>query len=147
MLIPPPACCGKELKLHWVSQMCKVQCFDYTITQNHILSFASKKERQQGLRDMSELFPFHYLRVWIFWVLYIKLVNTLYVLLPLFMILTFPLWFCRSFCCYPPYHAKSLQSRLTLHNTMDCSPPDSSVHGILQARILEWIVAPAYLNY
>jgi len=22
---------------------------------------------------------------------------------------------------------------------MDCSPPDSSVHGILQARILEWV--------
>ena len=22
---------------------------------------------------------------------------------------------------------------------MDCSPPDSSVHGILQARILEWL--------
>ena len=25
---------------------------------------------------------------------------------------------------------------------MDCSPPSSSVHGILQARILEWIVIP-----
>jgi len=23
---------------------------------------------------------------------------------------------------------------------MDCSPPGSSVHGILQARILEWVV-------
>ena len=27
---------------------------------------------------------------------------------------------------------------LTLCNSMDCSPPGSSVHGILQARILEW---------
>ena len=27
----------------------------------------------------------------------------------------------------------------TLCNPMDCSPPDSSVHGILQARILEWV--------
>ena len=26
---------------------------------------------------------------------------------------------------------------------MDCSPPGSSVHGILQARILEWIVRPS----
>ena len=26
---------------------------------------------------------------------------------------------------------------LTLGNPMDCSPPGSSVHGILQARILE----------
>ena len=25
---------------------------------------------------------------------------------------------------------------------MDCSPPGSSVHGILQARILEWVVIP-----
>ena len=28
----------------------------------------------------------------------------------------------------------------TLCNPMDCSPPGSSVHGILQARILEWVV-------
>ena len=34
--------------------------------------------------------------------------------------------------------AKSLQSCPTLHNPIDCSPPGSSVHGILQARILEW---------
>ena len=27
----------------------------------------------------------------------------------------------------------------TLCNPMDCSPPGSSVHGILQARILEWV--------
>ena len=25
---------------------------------------------------------------------------------------------------------------------MDCSPPVSSVHGILQARILEWVAVP-----
>ena len=31
------------------------------------------------------------------------------------------------------------QSCLTLCNPMDCSPPSSSVHGILQARILEWV--------
>ena len=35
--------------------------------------------------------------------------------------------------------AKSLQSCLTLCDPMDCSPPGSSVHGILQARILEWV--------
>ena len=35
--------------------------------------------------------------------------------------------------------AQSLQSCLTLWNPIDCSPPDSSVHGILQARILEWV--------
>ena len=34
--------------------------------------------------------------------------------------------------------SKLLQSCPTLCNPMDCSLPDSSVHGILQARILEW---------
>ena len=31
---------------------------------------------------------------------------------------------------------------LTLCNPMDCSPPGSSVHGILQARTLEWVAIP-----
>ena len=31
------------------------------------------------------------------------------------------------------------QSCLTLCNPLDCSPRGSSVHGILQARILEWV--------
>ena len=35
---------------------------------------------------------------------------------------------------------KSLQSYPTLCNPMDCSRPGSSVHGILQTRILEWVV-------
>ena len=30
------------------------------------------------------------------------------------------------------------QSCLTLGNPMDCSPPGSSIHGIFQARVLEW---------
>ena len=33
--------------------------------------------------------------------------------------------------------AQSLQSCPTLHDPVDCSPPGSSIHGILQARILE----------
>ena len=36
-------------------------------------------------------------------------------------------------------HAKSLQSCPTLCDLMDCSLPGSSVHVILQARILEWV--------
>ena len=38
--------------------------------------------------------------------------------------------------------AKSLQSCLTLCDPMDCNPPGSSVHAILQARILEWVAMP-----
>ena len=44
-------------------------------------------------------------------------------------------WWC--FLCY----FKSLQSCLTLCDPTDCSPPDASVHGILQA-ILLWIAIP-----
>ena len=36
--------------------------------------------------------------------------------------------------------AKSLQSCPTLYNPIDGSPPGSSVPGILQARLLEWVV-------
>ena len=32
----------------------------------------------------------------------------------------------------------------TLCDPMDCSPPASSVHGILQARILEWVAISFY---
>ena len=39
--------------------------------------------------------------------------------------------------------AQSLQSCSTLCNPMDCSPPGSSVHGILHARILEWAAMPS----
>ena len=34
------------------------------------------------------------------------------------------------------------QSCLILCDSVDCSPPGSSVHGILQARILEWVAIP-----
>ena len=39
----------------------------------------------------------------------------------------------------PSSEVKVAQSCLTLCNPMDCSPPGSSVHGLLQARILEWV--------
>ena len=34
-------------------------------------------------------------------------------------------------------------SHVQLCHCMDCSPPDSSVHEILQARILEWVAIPS----
>ena len=36
-------------------------------------------------------------------------------------------------------YAKSLQSCLTLCNSIDGSPPGSPVPGILQARTLDWV--------
>ena len=41
----------------------------------------------------------------------------------------------------PPMHeseSEVSQSCPTLRDPMDCSPPGSSVHGIFQARVLEW---------
>ena len=46
----------------------------------------------------------------------------------------FVTWHDMIMCC-----AKLLQSCLTFCNPMDYSPPASSVHGVLQARILEWV--------
>ena len=44
-------------------------------------------------------------------------------------------------CC-----AKLLQSCPILCDPMDCSSPGSSVHGILQAGILEWVVMPSSMG-
>ena len=38
--------------------------------------------------------------------------------------------------------AKSFQLCPTVCDPIDCSPPGSSVHGILQAEILEWVAIP-----
>ena len=39
--------------------------------------------------------------------------------------------------------AKSFQSCLTLCDPVDCNLPGTSEHGILQARILEWVAMPS----
>ena len=39
--------------------------------------------------------------------------------------------------------AKLLQSCSILYDPMHCSPSGSSVHGIVQARILEWVAMPS----
>ena len=49
--------------------------------------------------------------------------------------LNWNVWCVKSTCLY----AKSLQSCPTLCHPMDCSPPGSSLHGVFQARILEWV--------
>ena len=48
-----------------------------------------------------------------------------------------PSLFCSEELTY--YHPVVVQSHPTLCDPMDCSPPSSSVHGISQARILEWV--------
>ena len=48
--------------------------------------------------------------------------------------------------CLPVNSSEVAQSCPTLCNPMDCSLPGSSVHGIFQARVLEW-VAISFSNY
>ena len=38
------------------------------------------------------------------------------------------------------------QSCLTLSDPMDCSPPGSSIHGIFQARVLEWAAIAFFIS-
>ena len=45
--------------------------------------------------------------------------------------------------CFISLWAQLLQPCLTLCDPMDYSPPGSSVYGILQARILEWVAMPS----
>ena len=49
-------------------------------------------------------------------------------------------WFVLSWLCTS---AKPLQLCLTLCIPMHCSPPGFSIHGILQARKLEWVAMPS----
>ena len=50
--------------------------------------------------------------------------------------------------CHPAYltymqsesESEVAQSCLTVFDPMECSLPGSSIHGIFQARILEWVV-------
>ena len=43
-------------------------------------------------------------------------------------------------CMKVKSESEATQSCLTLCNPMDCSLPGSSVHGISQVRVLEWVV-------
>ena len=52
-------------------------------------------------------------------------------------------WMKKWMSTYLCLRAKSLQLCPILGDTMDCSPPGSSVQGILQARILEWVAVPS----
>ena len=46
-------------------------------------------------------------------------------------------------CVCACVHAQSFQLCPTFCDPMDCSPPDSSVHGIFQVKILEWVTLPS----
>ena len=45
---------------------------------------------------------------------------------------------CLLQCMKVKSESEVAQSCPTLHDPVDCSPPGSSIHGIFQARVLEW---------
>ena len=47
-------------------------------------------------------------------------------------------------CACMPSHFSHVQISAA---SMDCSPPGSSVRGILQARILEWVAVPSFRGF
>ena len=53
-------------------------------------------------------------------------------------------------CCISFRHIARLQLYihicLTLCDPMDCGPPGSSVHGILQAGRVEWVAMPSFMG-
>ena len=74
--------------------------------------------------------------------------NIIYHSIYLYLLNFFPLIFpsfisCMSFVKLILVCAKLLQSCPILCNSTDCSPPGTSVHEILQARILEWFAVPS----
>ena len=54
-------------------------------------------------------------------------------------------WVCVCGCACVHVHTptKSVRLCLTLCDPMDCSLPGSSVHGVFQARVLEWVAMPS----
>ena len=46
--------------------------------------------------------------------------------------------------CFQVFSQLSLCVHLTLWGPMNCSPPGSSVHGIFQARLLEWVAISSF---
>ena len=58
--------------------------------------------------------------------------------------------FLLKICKFISVHVLSLQACSTfptLYSLMDCSPPGSSFHGILQARILEWVAVLSFRGF
>ena len=57
---------------------------------------------------------------------------------------THPFTFINKSVTWEVMEDKNLKSKFgRFCDSMDCSPPGSSVHGILQARILEWVAIPS----
>ena len=87
-----------------------------------------------GQMPWSLLFEKENIKIWLSSLYYIERTTSFYYAirtLP-YVLFKFLLWFC----------VLVTQSCPTLCDLTDCTPPGFSVHGILQARVLEWIAIP-----
>ena len=108
------------------SQLCKIICFKitkmlsnagYLLSLYTLLSFSSLLKSDSNALIISEPHSFSYFKSFVYYT---------------------------KFSCSHWEHAQSHFSCVRLWATLwDCSLPGSSVHGILQARILEWVTVPS----
>ena len=141
-----------------------LKCVFRSLSHNPCLQLPSLKSHCFHETNWSVSFPLTYMSFWVF----IFHSNMSFVSFDFCLSLSFfchPVWHKKKKICHPKSFnifvllafmlwvsiLSSLkvlvaQSRLTLCDPMDCSPPGSSVHEILQARILEW-VAISYSNF
>ena len=68
--------------------------------------------------------------------------KVLFILLHTFVHTQLCVWVYACVCVCVCVLVLVAQSSLTLCKPMDCSPPGSSVYGISQARIMEWVAIP-----
>jgi len=114
--------------------------------------FITPQRNPIPIRSQSIFFPppsswqalIYFLPLWIrlFWTFYIS--GIIHYVTICVWLLSLGIMFLRFYpCCSMYRYVLVAQSCLFLCNPIDCSPPGSSVHGILQARILEWIAMPS----
>ena len=77
-----------------------------------------------------------------------KLTDILFIFIPSLFLFNKHFYMNNYLLPYAAAAAKSLHLCPTLSDQMDCSLPGSSVHGIFQARVLEWVaIAFSILPY
>ena len=100
---------------------------------------------QQWVKVPAAPRSYHHLELPVFWILAILIGVSQYLIILLICISRWnPVWniFFRCLFAFVYLLCWGVCLCPTVCDPMDCHPPRSSVHGILQARILEWVAIP-----
>ena len=102
---------------------------------SYVFELLQLQKRRKKEKEREKCVCLHSLPSWMIWCIYILIYICNFYILYIYIYTHI----------YIYIHACMLllQSCLTLCNTMDCNLPGSSVYGILQARILEWVAMPS----